>query len=342
MEIGDFLHVSLTIIAALGSIATLLKIEKHIFPPRIRSFCSRLFESPKPLAFSTAQAIDRATEFFDWVFSPRHWSIRCLLLSTLFTVLFSAFSFALIRWLYGEASFQYITELLFFRENYTHLALALGANIIMDYFSLYETRVVLAQIKSESSLGSTLFWLLVDLVFSIFIFMLMFTMFKTSVDIFYIYQHFGNQEIITINHGPFAEITLQYTNGFINNFLHYGWSALKYSLLSALQILESGLSEYWFSSLFIGGETQYVTHVSTIWLTTHLSSIYIYIFLILWGLSRIPVLGRLPFRVPRPGQFLFKGYAIDPQEYPFTIIISNLLGYLALFFLLDAFWGWIN
>jgi hypothetical protein len=97
----DFLltYVALPLVGVLGAIATVHGLEQGLLPTSWRAHLTRLLASKRNKSaeqVTVGDAMLAATDFFDYLFGERHWTLRCFFVSSIVTVLFSAISFAAI------------------------------------------------------------------------------------------------------------------------------------------------------------------------------------------------------------------------------------------------------
>jgi len=101
-------------------------------------------------------------ELFDTVFTKKHFSIKCFLISTIFSVSIFAITF-LIYYIVSNpliadfdlAGIDILKDILPFIIIFT---------LIPDYFSLLETRYILSKISNEEKIIKKIFWVVMDII----------------------------------------------------------------------------------------------------------------------------------------------------------------------------------
>ena len=325
-----------TLFSVLGAIAVLHstpELEKKYIPTNWRVRLARLFKNNNqpPLTFS--ELVSRSSDMFDKVFGDNHISLRCIATSSIFTILFTILSILLIPTIWNADSLDTIISVILTGENTNYIIYAILANIFMDYISLYETRYIVKKITMKTKTSVVIFFLILDALLSYSIFIIVFSAFKTFSDFSIIQQFISNYEHASIHHGYNISVTLSDSNGTIINIIKYYLSCIEYSVYSTYIVFTTNLQDYWFSSLYIPqGKLVYVIHASTIWSTTHLSSIAIYAIILLKLFATMRLTNRIEIRRP---YVLKKIYDIDPIEYPFSTITINIVIYITIFILLQ-------
>lgn len=320
----------------LGVLATIYFIEGLLIPLNVRSKISKKIEPLKKGKLKLGHVVSSSFNFFEKWFGKKHLSLRCFFMSAFSTLIFTVLGFLLIAILFSKYDFDNMTSIVLYEDNYKFIMLALMANIFIDYLSLAETRFVINRIKSETSKFGVFVFLIADALMTFLIFIVFFSLFKSLLDFLLILPDYHSSQDIIINHGADVSIHINSKAGYLNNFLHYWLSVIKYSLVSSWKLMENGFSEYWFSSLFLPtSNNSYTIHTSTIWLTTHFSSFYIYLVLLLWVLVRLPLNNlKIPWVTT---------YSINQSEYPLTVIAINIFLVLVLLLLLGyihKYVGW--
>jgi len=312
-----------------GFIATLLggdKIEE-LLPPKHRKKVGKKLIQLKTKGFNETVSSAFNTRWFIKLFGKKHWSLKSISMSFFFTVLFTFLGFLLIWLVSDKFEFEQIINLVLSKNNIPFFISALLANCIIDYVSLFETRWVIDKVKSDTRIVNTLILLFMDLLFTLIIFIIGFTLFKTGLDLYELYPVLHENKEIVIRLGSSTiEATLTSYLPWYSNFLTLLVPTLEYSFMSIWTVLTSNFEQYWFSTLYLpGGKHIYTIHAGTLWLTTHLSSIYIYFAIIFWLITKLLIY------INRPVLFLLPRN-IDPMVYPYKIIVLNvaLLGLLVL------------
>ena len=82
---------------------------------------------------------------------------------------------------------------------------------------------------------------------------------------------------LTISSGTGYDLVLTKGDGLFYNIWQLALHSVKISVYSAIDILFNLPDLYWTLSLYIDGQIKYSAPASTMWATTYLSSIYLYL-----------------------------------------------------------------
>ena len=139
---------------------------------------------------------------------------------------------------------------------------------------------------------------------------------------------YGSIEIASIQN---IHLVLNSQHSIFGNLATYYVSAIQLEINATFEILGHLASEYWMFSLFVDYREIYLMPASTMWATTHLPSIFIIFYIILWLVAtRMLILRKI--RLPKVRSIRFGriviSFNLDPIQYPVTILVSNLLIYV--------------
>lgn len=305
-------------------------VEPKLISPSWRAKLSRLLTSRTS---SVAQRVTMgevmvsALAFFDVLFGRKHWTLRCFLVSAIFTVAASVVSFLGIYEVSREGFYE-IARLMLADDNINFIYLAICVNILIDYVSLWETRWIISHMRRENTIKHAVFLLLVDALFTGLVFALGISLCKTILDIHFLLPLIHKYDAIEVRSLLGTYIQLSSADGIRSNLVTYFWSTLELCSLSMMNVLSDLYREYWAFSLFIDGRPAYLLPSSTMWATSYLPSLLIWLYIFLWFLAtRVAVLHRVS--VPglssvRIGRFIFRGN-YDVKEFPTTILLTNVI-----------------
>lgn len=315
------------ILALLGVAVLLVKAENDYGTVTVKNYIKNLILPSPNQHLSLGSITQDSISLFNKIFGKDHISGRCFGYSAFFTIIFSIISFFSISIFYSSFDLTMMIRTLIFKENIFYIFLAMLASIVIDYISLIETRYFLGWVNEDMNLFKIICLLILDALLSFAIFVLLFSFFKTMLDMSLLPRSYEYNKLL-INHGNGSAVELSSSIGFLNNSATYYVSVVKYSIWSAFSIFKDSFTSYWFSSMYIDGRNLYVLPCSTMWATTHLSSIYIYLGISIYGIGRISSLFNLRrySNIIKKLMFLYY-FNLDPSNNPITISILNTVMY---------------
>jgi hypothetical protein len=196
--------------------------------------------------------------------------------------------------------------------------------------------------RKEDSARHALFLIVVDLLFTFFIFVTIAALCKTLVDPYFLIPLLHKYGSISVYSIGDISITIDPETSLIVNVLVYYLTMIKQVVLSVVKVVEHPSQEYWYFSLVVEGSPVYWMPTSTMWATTHLASIFIYVYLALWfGATRLVIFRA--FRMPSVSVIHIRKMVLrlnfNSNEYPITIIAINVIFYIGIFYALGQAWN---
>ena len=92
-----FLEVLLPLIGVVGGVVTFHYIEMKFISRKFRDRIYALISNrrtPRGDVKSVGDILERSLGFFDFLFGKNHWTLRCFLISSIFTLFFSVVAFS--------------------------------------------------------------------------------------------------------------------------------------------------------------------------------------------------------------------------------------------------------
>lgn len=336
------------IVVFLGVVGGMATLESSLFSVNFRNSLSQVInyknyennsvESGPPK--NVAQVLSSCTNYFDWLFGKHHWTIRCMSVSVVFTMLFATISFMAIIFILDKEEFEVFYGFILNKKNAFILVIALIWNLIIDFISLWETRRVIGIIRNDGSWFGVLLLLIADILFTYGIFIFLVSVLKFSIDMYYIIPLIYRHEVISIRSVIGIDVTLSAMNGLIVNAALFFWFALQIAFFSTLDVLKDLGSNYWTMTLYIEGKSPYIIPASTLWATTHLSTLFIIVYIAFWAAAKhltIFKAVRLPkhFMPTKIPVFLAQ---FDPVNQPVTVLVFNGMIWGGTIYILSAVW----
>lgn len=338
-----FLDFVLPLAAVMGCITAFHYIEINLVSRKVSERFSELISgrrTPRGDVKTFGDIVTRSLGFFDIIFGNYHWTRRCFLISTLFTLFFSILTFLAVG-LFAWVEVQKLLDVLLSEGNLQYLAVAIILNIFVDYLSLWETRLVISFIRSNSRFPIIILFIFFDALFTFAIFIIAISLFRSILDYSFLIFPLNELENLSINSVLGSSISLTKADGIFVQFWAIVVFNIKLSLLSAIDVIFELPDRYWVLTLVVDGKIKYAFPASTMWATTHLSSIYIYLYIILTVfVTRLVFLHKInitiPFVAPRHAMIIKKG--IDSEAAPLTLLAANLLFYLFVIYVFASLW----
>lgn len=267
----------LVFIGGLARIADshLSEIEKDALKKNLSSF-----PSPETVVGFVSSFLNT----FDAIFGRKHLTLRCLLISVVATIFLMICIFAFTYLISSQGVRKDFIEII--GASMTHpviFALFVLANILVDYVSLLETRLVIGAIKSTSgqkSVDILLFSiaLVLDLLLTTIIFIVLFSALSTLFFVIYFKVRYGVPSVI-VSSDNYAEYVLEYLYSLMSAYSYLVGQFISEAWTTIVEVFRRGLTWYGFIRSDKHSFGPFDVPLSTFYATTYMTSISLLLFI---------------------------------------------------------------
>lgn len=247
--------------------------------------------------------------------------------------------------LFGWVGLEGLLIILLSESNLQYLAIAIVLNIFVDYVSLWETRLVISFIGSDFRSAIIMLFLFFDALLTFAIFIVAISLIRSFLDYSFLIFPLHGLGNLSVESALGSGISLTKADGVLSQFAAIVAFNFKHSLLSAIDIIFELPERYWILTFVVDGKIKYALPASTMWATTHLSSIYIYVYVVFTVFAtRLVFLHKMkryiPFIAPRRELIIKKWF--DLEAAPLTLLAANLFIYIYFIYVLASLWLYIS